>query len=109
MGRFGGVVLEGAQRAQKKRSEIASLFLCPRQDSNLQASQHSHLKRARLPISPLGQHTFSLNWCANIRMFFGTTQILGVFFTFAPPTAYTKALLHSNLHHSDYTRAHAYV
>jgi len=42
-------------------------------------------------------------------MFFGTTQILGVFFTFAPPTAYTKALLHSNLHHSDYTRAHAYV
>ena len=30
MGRFGGVVLEGAQRAQKKRSEIASLFFVPK-------------------------------------------------------------------------------
>ena len=30
-------------------------ILCPRKDSNLHASQHTHLKRARLPIPPLGQ------------------------------------------------------
>ena len=30
------------------------LPLCPRKDSNLHASQHTHLKRARLPIPPLG-------------------------------------------------------
>ena len=29
-------------------------FLCPEQDSNLHASQHSHLKRARLPFRHLG-------------------------------------------------------
>ena len=28
--------------------------LCPRKDSNLHASRHTHLKRARLPIPPLG-------------------------------------------------------
>ena len=28
--------------------------LCPEQDSNLHASQHSHLKRARLPFRHLG-------------------------------------------------------
>ena len=33
---------------------IISLFLCPRKDSNLHASRHTHLKRARLPIPPLG-------------------------------------------------------
>ncbi len=27
---------------------------CPRKDSNLHAFQHTHLKRARLPIPPLG-------------------------------------------------------
>ncbi len=27
---------------------------CPEQDSNLHASQHSHLKRARLPFRHLG-------------------------------------------------------
>ena len=27
---------------------------CPKQDSNLHASRHTHLKRARLPIPPLG-------------------------------------------------------
>ena len=31
---------------------------CPKQDSNLHASRHTHLKRARLPIPPLG-HTSS--------------------------------------------------
>ena len=29
--------------------------LCPKQDSNLHALRHTHLKRARLPIPPLGQ------------------------------------------------------
>ena len=28
---------------------------CPEQDSNLHASRHTHLKRARLPIPPPGQ------------------------------------------------------
>ena len=28
--------------------------LCPEQDSNLHASRHTHLKRARLPIPPPG-------------------------------------------------------
>ena len=28
--------------------------LCPRQDSNLHVVKHTHLKRARLPIPPLG-------------------------------------------------------
>ena len=28
--------------------------LCPKQDSNLHASRHTHLKRTRLPIPPLG-------------------------------------------------------
>ena len=29
-------------------------YLCPRQDSNLHVEKHTHLKRARLPIPPLG-------------------------------------------------------
>ena len=29
-------------------------YLCPRQDSNLHVVKHTHLKRARLPIPPLG-------------------------------------------------------
>ncbi len=29
--------------------------MCPKQDSNLHVSRHTHLKRARLPIPPLGQ------------------------------------------------------
>ena len=29
--------------------------MCPEQDSNLHASRHTHLKRARLPIPPPGQ------------------------------------------------------
>ena len=28
--------------------------MCPEQDSNLHASRHTHLKRARLPIPPPG-------------------------------------------------------
>ena len=31
-----------------------SEFPCPRQDSNLHVVKHTHLKRARLPIPPLG-------------------------------------------------------
>ena len=34
---------------------IISYLWCPEQDSNLHVSQHSHLKRARLPFRHLGQ------------------------------------------------------
>ena len=34
--------------------EPTALPLCPEQDSNLHASRHTHLKRARLPIPPPG-------------------------------------------------------
>ena len=34
--------------------------LCPKQDSNLHVSQHSHLKRARLPIPPFGLASVAL-------------------------------------------------
>ncbi len=34
--------------------KINSYSWCPEQDSNLHASQHSHLKRARLPFRHLG-------------------------------------------------------
>ena len=33
---------------------LNGIRLCPKQDSNLHVSQHSHLKRARLPIPPFG-------------------------------------------------------
>ena len=42
------------------------LMLCPEQDSNLHASQHSHLKRARLPFRHLGNiHSFKQIRAAN--------------------------------------------
>ena len=46
-----------------------SLFgWCPEQDSNLHVSQHSHLKRARLPFRHLG-------FCgAKVESFFDTTS-----------------------------------
>ena len=34
---------------------VTSLFLCPEQESNLHASRHAHLKRARLPFRHLGK------------------------------------------------------
>ena len=34
---------------------------CPEQDSNLHVSQHSHLKRARLPIPPSGLSTSKIS------------------------------------------------
>ena len=34
---------------------ITSHILCPEQESNLHASRHSHLKRARLPFRHLGE------------------------------------------------------
>ena len=46
----------------------SSLKLCPEQDSNLHVSQHSHLKRARLPFRHLG-------FCgAKVESFFDTTS-----------------------------------
>ena len=38
-----------------ERSLFRTEGLCPKQDSNLHVSQHSHLKRARLPIPPFGR------------------------------------------------------
>ncbi len=32
--------------------------MCPEQDSNLHASQHAHLKRARLPFRHLGNNHY---------------------------------------------------
>ncbi len=38
---------------------------CPEQDSNLHASRHTHLKRARLPIPPPGQgHSLITLFCS---------------------------------------------
>ena len=49
-----------------------SFGLCPEQDSNLHVSQHSNLKRARLPFRHLGlhrlvgcRHKFKLAWAEN--------------------------------------------
>ena len=39
--------------ANKKASSITELALYRRRDSNPHARRHTHLKRARLPISPL--------------------------------------------------------
>ena len=36
-------------------TNFTTCALCPKQDSNLHVSQHSHLKRARLPIPPFGR------------------------------------------------------
>ena len=36
-------------------TNFTTCALCPKQDSNLPVSQHSHLKRARLPIPPFGR------------------------------------------------------
>lgn len=54
------------------------ILQCPEQDSNLHASQHSHLKRARLPFRHLGiatakiHHVFRFSKCifAVFLMFF---------------------------------------
>ena len=36
------------------KESYTSVLMCPEQDSNLHVSQHSHLKRARLPFRHLG-------------------------------------------------------
>ena len=43
----------GDKKPLENQSIIKGLG-CPEQDSNLHASQHSHLKRARLPFRHLG-------------------------------------------------------
>lgn len=50
---------------------INSYLGCPEQDSNLHASRHAHLKRARLPFRHLGI-AFG---CAKLRYFFYQTNI----------------------------------
>lgn len=49
--------------------------LCPEQDSNLHASRHAHLKRARLPFRHLGIGFGS----AKVESFFDMTKFLWVF------------------------------
>ncbi len=55
---------------------------CPEQDSNLHASQHSHLKRARLPFRHLGKVSYPREWVAvcgcKVREFFLFCQIFWV-------------------------------
>ena len=41
--------------------EPTALPWCPEQDSNLHASRHTHLKRARLPIPPPGQKVSNIS------------------------------------------------
>ena len=40
-------------KKRSKRPSSTSLSWCPEQDSNLHASRHAHLKRARLPFRHL--------------------------------------------------------
>lgn len=50
------------------------IYRCPEQDSNLHASQHSHLKRARLPFRHLG---FAI---AKVGIIFFTANFFRCFF-----------------------------
>ena len=43
---------------------VTSLFLCPEQESNLHASRHAHLKRARLPFRHLGKKEKNETQCS---------------------------------------------
>ncbi len=54
---------------------INSYLGCPEQDSNLHASRHAHLKRARLPFRHLGIGFGS----AKVESFFDMTKFLWVF------------------------------
>lgn len=54
---------------------INSYLWCPEQDSNLHASRHAHLKRARLPFRHLGIGFGS----AKVESFFDMTKFLWVF------------------------------
>ena len=47
------------------------ILQCPEQDSNLHASQHSHLKRARLPFRHLGFVGAKLGVFGEMCKFFG--------------------------------------
>ena len=51
------------------------IYQCPEQDSNLHASRHAHLKRARLPFRHLGIGFGS----AKVESFFDMTKFLWVF------------------------------
>ena len=51
------------------------IYGCPEQDSNLHASRHAHLKRARLPFRHLGIGFGS----AKVESFFDMTKFLWVF------------------------------
>ena len=55
----------------KEKALNISAFSCPRQESNLHALRHTHLKRARLPIPPPGRYrSFPELRCAKVILFF---------------------------------------
>lgn len=66
----------------------SSLKLCPEQDSNLHVSQHSHLKRARLPFRHLG-----FSWC-KITAIFSFHQIFAQLFFLPRRNTCFSACLH---------------
>lgn len=60
---------------------------CPEQDSNLHASQHSHLKRARLPFRHLGlsrcylqMQCKGMGLLRDVQIFFGFFGIFALMF-----------------------------
>ena len=64
-------------KSKTPSEETLTGFWCPGQESNLHASRHTHLKRARLPIPPPGHHGITV--CKS-NTFFLNANILGRFF-----------------------------
>ena len=50
--------------------------MCPEQDSNLHASQHSHLKRARLPFRHPGFYSGIICWLIPKHIYYSETDSL---------------------------------
>ena len=48
-------------KSKTPSEETLTGFWCPGQESNLHASRHTHLKRARLPIPPPGHKSSSIH------------------------------------------------
>ncbi len=66
---------------------IDSYLGCPEQDSNLHASQHSHLKRARLPFRHLGNCCAKVMFSGDVCKCFGSFSSR-FFATVRPPVAF---------------------
>ncbi len=71
------------------------ILRCPEQDSNLHASQHSHLKRARLPFRHLGFCVAKLGYKKEI-----CKENPCIFLRFAPMVLSRRALLSLFYSHS---------